>query len=422
MSALLVIGLVAIVIGAVGNGFRGALRVLTSAFRTPPGRRRSRAAGQQNTQLTAVIFIILGVIGAFGALVSQNGGTATFAAVMLGIGVPLLVLCIYRGIGITQPPLYAWLLVAGIVISPYGLITWYGAVIAAEIMAAGLLLLWFDRKDKILDTFGTQPDDPAKAQYARLRRTAIVLIVLACTVAFTAISARFVWLWFIVIGLAAAYYVMRRRKAVRKAREEEEAARAEEVERILNTKIPGLDDEDDELLEKYLHTTTVPLRKGERRPLNAGDLEIRLTGAAPGGDLDCYVFLLGKDSRVRNDRDLIFFGQDSSPDGSVRVVNGVSGPGTDISLGRIPQNLDGIVVAFALGVDAPPEATWKGGTVVLEDREGTFTYPVPADGKTRSVNALRLYRHDGGWKLWITDHRSIRGITELCDEYGVDVA
>ena len=422
MSALLVLGLVFFVIGAVGNGFRGALHILTSAFRTPARRRRSRSAGQPNLQLTAVIFIILGAFGAFGTILSQNAGAATFAAIMLGIGVPMLVICIYRGIGIQQPPLYAWLLVAGIIISPYGLLAWYAAVIAAEIIAAGLLLLWFDRKDKILDTLEPQRSDPAQEQYARLRRTTIVLIVLACTVVFTAFSARFVWLWFIAIGLAAGYYMMRKLKAMRQAKAEEEAARDEEVERILNTKVPGLDDEDDALLEKYLRTTKIPLRKGERRSLAADNLEVRLTGAAPGGDLDCYVFLLDKNSRVQNDCDLIFFGQNTSPDGSVRVVDGASGPGADIFLGRVPQNLDGIAVAFALGIDAPPEATWKGGTVLVEDGDDTFTYPVPADGKTRSVNALRLYRHNGGWRIWVTDYRSIRGISELCDEYGVDVA
>lgn len=421
MSGLLVFALIVLVIGAVGNGFREAGRVLTALLR-PPSARRGRNSGRSNLQLPGVIFTVLGAFGAFGTLLSQNAGAATFSAIMLGIGLPMLVITIYRGLGIRQPPLYIWVLTAGVIVSPYGLIAWYAAIIAAEIIAGGLLLLWFDRKDKILDTLGAAPADPAQEQYKRLRRTAIILTGMASTVIFTAVSARFVWLWLVVVGAAAAYYMVRKIKATRKARAEEEAERAAEVDRILNTKVPGLDDEDDGLLEKYLHGNNISLRKGERRSLTDDALDIRLTGAAPGGDLDCYVFLLGQNGRVQNDRDLVFFGQDTSPDGTVRVVNGESGPGAHISLSRAPQNVDSIVVAFALGVDAPADATWKGGTILVEDGSETFSYPVAADGVTRSVDALQLYRRGGVWKLWVTDHRSMGGISALCSTYGVDVA
>lgn len=420
MSGLLVLVLVVIVLGAVGNGFRGILGMLGSLLRSGG---RSRGSSRQGLLVPGIICIVIGAFGSLATVFVRNGGVAAFAAIMLGIGLPMLILSVYRSLGISMPPLYAWVLVAGIVISPFGLLAWYAALIAAEIILAGLLLLWFDRKDRIMDVLGAQNGDPAQEQMKRLRRTALVLAALAGTVALTAASAAFVWLWFIVLGVAAAYFMVRKIKATRRARAEEQAARDAEVDRILSTKVPGLDDEDDELLRRYLQPNNVPLRKGERLTVaDTAQVEIRLTGSAPGGDLGCYVFLLDGQSRVRSDDDLVFFGQPCSPDGSVRVVDGEAGPGADISLSRIPAQFAAVAVAFALGVDAPAQATWTGGTLMVETAGDTYTFPLPADGKTRSVNALRLYRREGGWKLWVTDNRSFRGIDAICDEYGVDVA
>ena len=375
MSGLLVLVLVVIVLGAVGNGFREVGGMLTAFVRSFSGSRtrRGRSGERAGTLVPAVICIVLGAFGALGTVLSRSEGAAVFSAIMLGIGIPLLIITVYRGLGIAQPPLYALVLAAGIIISPFGLLAWYAAVIAAEIMAAGLLLLWYDRKDKILDTLGQGQDGAgaAQSQYQRLRRTTIVLIVLACTVTLTAFSAAYVWLWLIVVAAVAAVFMVRKLKAMRQAKEEEARAREAEVDRILNTKIAGLDDEDDELLRRYLQKNNVPLRKGERLALTDDRVEVRLTGAAPGGDLDCYVFLLDKQNKVQGDQDLVFFGQPSSPDGSVTVVDGASGPGVDIQLERVAGRLAEVVVAFALGVDAPPGTTWTGGTLIEES--GTET-------------------------------------------------
>lgn len=443
MSSLLVIALVAMAIGAVGDGFRGTRRILTSILREITrgnrdyGRRdrndrRSGGRAQPNPRsqmlIGGIICIVIGAFGAIGTLVSRDAGAALFSTVMLAIGLPLLVVVLYKNLNL-KPPLYAWVLAFGIAVSPFGLLAWYGAIIAGEIIVAGLLLLWFDRKDRILDTFGETDTNTAQEHYSRLRRTTFIMIGLAITVALTIIGANWFWLWLIVAGVAAAYFMVRKIRAMRQAKAEAAAEREAEVERILNTKIPGLDVDahDEELLRKYsqevqVEAAQISLRKGERRALQSDEIKVRLTGAAPGGDVDCYVFLLDKRSRVQNDDDLVFFGQPSSPDGSVRVVDGNTGPGANIKLSRVPQSTDRIEVVYALGEDAPPRATWTGGTVSIQDGGDLFAYPVDADGKTRTINVLRLYRHNKEWKIWITDYRSIRGIGALCADYGVDVA
>lgn len=429
MSALLTLAIVAIAIGAVGDGLRGTSRMLSSILRSflspHTGQRRGQSTRTANRRGGAIILIAIGAVFAVVTVFSRNEGVATFAAVMLGIGLPLLTVDIYRGLGMQQPPLYTWVIVAGIIVSPFGLLGWPSALISGEIVAAGLLLLWFDRKDKIMDTYGDGNNNTAEVRYSRLRRTALVLAGLAAIVVLTALSASFIWIWPILGGVIAVFFMMKKVRKMKQAKEEEAAARAAEVERILNTKVAGLDYEDDELLNKYMNDaapTPVELRKGERRSVEGASMDVRLTGASPGGDVDCYVFLLDGHSKVYSDRDLIFFGQKQSPDSSVKVIDGPSGPGADISLSKVPPVVQRIAVAFALGEDAPPQATWRGGTVTVQTGEETYTYPVEADGKTRAVSVLRLYRHNGEWRLWVTDHRSMRGITMLCDEYGVDVA
>lgn len=441
MSSLLVIAFVALAIGAVGDGFRGARSLLSSLVRSAAGgRARNRYSpvhSRSHMQLAAILCIVVGAFGALGTVLSQNEGAATFSAIMLGIGLPMLVVCIYRGLGIAQPPLYAWVLVAGIIVSPFGLIAWYAALISVEIIAAGLLLLWFDRKDRILDTYGEQNTETAQERISRLRRTMVIMIGLACVVALTAIGARFVWLWLIVAGVVAAIFMVRKIRAMKEAKAQAAAEREAEVERILNTKIPGLDDDDDELLRRYSRpgppnqrphatqvrqNTAVSLRKGERRVIGDSKVEVRFVGGSSVGGIDCYTFLLDDRSKVRGDDDLVFFGQPRSRDGAVQIVDGPSGTGVNIELARVPISTDRIEVVFGLGEDAAPQETWSGGTVTVQTGSDVLAYPVDADGKTRTVDALRLYRHGNDWKVWMTDHRSIHGISSLCAQYGVEVA
>lgn len=431
MGSLLVLILVGAAIGAAGDGYRGARRMLASLFGSPARSRNNRrgsaqAAGQ--AKRVAIIFVVLGVVLALATLFSRNVAVATIAAILLGIGLPQLVVGIYKGIGIAQPPLYAWVLVVGMIISPFGFLEWYGAAIVAEVIVAGLLLLWFDRKDKILDTYEGASANTAEEKYRRLRRTAIVMIGLVATIVVTVVASQFVWIWLIAAGAAAAFFMVRKIQAMRKAKAEAAAEREAEVERILGTKIPGLDLDanDEELLRKYANdvktSATIALKKGERRPLAPGELEVRLTGTSSGSDIDCYVFLLDARGRTRSDDDLIFFGQTSSPNGAVKIVEGQAGTGVDVQLGQVPQDVERIEVVFGLGEDAPPRATWTGGTVTVQNGDTIYTYPIAADGKTRMVDVLRVYRHNGKWKLWLMDRRTIQGVSVLCGEYGINVA
>ena len=424
MSGLLVIALVFIVLGSVGHGLRGVRQMLTSLLR--PGRADRRYGRQSSSQdvmrITAVVLICVGALCAVGAIATRNVGAASVSAVLLGIGLPILILFAYNRIGIAQPPLYAWMLAAGIIISPLGATAWYWAVIAGEIIAGGLLLLWFDRKDKIQDTFGESSSDAAQEHYSRLRRTSAIMLGTAGLVVLTAVGAAFAWLWLIAAGVVAAVFMVRKVKAMRKARQEEAEARAAEVDRILNTRVEGLDDDDDELLRKYMHDIPTNLRKGERRSVTGDNVRIQLSESGPAEDVDCYVFMLNERSKVRSDNDLIFFGQPVSRDGSVTIISTPGAPGVALSLCRVPRDIQKIVVAFSISVDSSTRTTWSDATVTVQIADDQYTYAVDADGKTRTVSALRLYRHGSGWKVWLTDHRSILGAESLCDEYGVKVA
>lgn len=162
------------------------------------------------------------------------------------------------------------------------------------------------------------------------------------------------------------------------------------------------------------------LRRGERRSI-AGEVEVRLAGAH-GAVPDCYVFCLAADGKVRNDADLVFFGQPESPGGAVRLLAESSGPGAVFSLDKAPPDLKRFVVAFSCYDDVPLTGERADLRIEVAAADGTLAYPLTELGRSRTVSAVELYRRDNGWRLWVTDHRSRDGIQKLCTEYGVEVA
>lgn len=166
------------------------------------------------------------------------------------------------------------------------------------------------------------------------------------------------------------------------------------------------------------------LRKGERCvvPSASGErTEIRLAGAPPNADIDCYVFCLDSSGKVRSDEDLIFFGQPTAQNGAVRLLPEGAGPGASIEPAALDPDVERLQIVFSRYSE---QKGARSPQMRMEASYGADTrpYPLPDLGGARTVTAAHLYRHGGGWKLWTADHRSQEGIEALCRSLGVEVA
>ena len=152
-------------------------------------------------------------------------------------------------------------------------------------------------------------------------------------------------------------------------------------------------------------------------------------------DLDASAFMLDQNNRIIGDSWFVFYGQTTSPDGSIVHSGDSKGQGSgddetiDIDLNRISQNVQRI--AFVVTID---EALNRG----LNFSMVANAYVRIVDAMTNaeiarfnltdyysSVTAMvvgELYRHNGAWKFNPVGDGVSKDLAGLCEMYGVRVA
>ena len=155
---------------------------------------------------------------------------------------------------------------------------------------------------------------------------------------------------------------------------------------------------------------------------------MRLSVSAPPGSVDLFVSQLDAQRRVRSDADLVFFNQPSSPEGAVRLLDGVT---ARVDLAGVPADV--AVLSFAVaandeGADGPPPLGQIAGLTVEvraipESHAGSavHTAPVSRLSTERAAVLVEMYRHDGGWKLRNVCAGWTEGLAALVREHGVVV-
>ncbi|MCR5121204.1 MAG: TerD family protein [Ruminococcus sp.] len=142
-----------------------------------------------------------------------------------------------------------------------------------------------------------------------------------------------------------------------------------------------------------------------------------------GLELDGYAFMLTANNKVMNEKYFVFFGQNTSPDGSVTVEKDNSCRFT-LNLDKADDEIENIVLVYAAYGD-DPEMTldkiknidigfYSGGGRVMRFEPEPFT-------KVKSMAACEIYRHDGIWKLRAVGRGYKGTLRQLCAEFGVEV-
>jgi len=155
---------------------------------------------------------------------------------------------------------------------------------------------------------------------------------------------------------------------------------------------------------------------------------MRCSVSAPPGSVDLFVSQLDAQRRVRSDADLVFFNQPISPEGAVRLLDGVT---AQVDLAAVPADV--AVLSFAVaandeGADGPaPLGQIAGLTVevraIPESHAGSavHTAPVSRLSTERAAVLVEMYRHGGGWKLRNVCAGWTEGLAALVREHGVVV-
>lgn len=152
-------------------------------------------------------------------------------------------------------------------------------------------------------------------------------------------------------------------------------------------------------------------------------------------DLDASAFMLGADGRVIGDEWFVFYGQPTSPDGSIRHSGDSSGEGTGddevitVNLNQVNNNVQR--VAFIVTID---EALSRGLNFSMV--RNAYVRVLNADNNAElarfdltdyysnvtSMVVGELYRHNGEWKFNPVGDGTASDLAGLCARYGVNVA
>lgn len=150
-------------------------------------------------------------------------------------------------------------------------------------------------------------------------------------------------------------------------------------------------------------------------------------------DLDASAFMLDANGRVVGDDWFVFYGQPTSPDGSI-MHSGDSdgtGPGDDetmtVDLTRVNPAVQKIV--FVVTIDEALQKHQNFSMVqnayVRVESEGTELLNFKLTEYYSNVTAMvvaELYRHNGEWKFNAVGDGTATDLAGLCMTYGVNVA
>lgn len=171
------------------------------------------------------------------------------------------------------------------------------------------------------------------------------------------------------------------------------------------------------------------LQKGANAPLPSTKLVVVVSHQGP--DTDLSALLLTAAGKVRNDQDLVFYGETRSVEGSVEYLskdNVAGGYRHELSIAPpvVPAEIDKI--ALTLTIDAETKATFATVTglviTVFEEKDGKREelLTINPEGSTETALILaEVYRRQGAWKIRHVAQGFNNGLSGIATMYGITV-
>jgi stress response protein SCP2 len=167
-----------------------------------------------------------------------------------------------------------------------------------------------------------------------------------------------------------------------------------------------------ELLPKQTDSGQSWLRRGMHLPITAEEhLEIEYSGEA-----DVFGFAHDGSGRLRDSRDLLFFGNDNAADGAVRFLNTAHRRAVFIDMKKLPAIINQFDAAYAFYNTAN---TSNPGYVRIKTSTGVYLIKTETDADV--LIAFEINRRGSGFTLTPLLMPYRRGIKELITNYGLEV-
>ncbi|MBQ5319245.1 MAG: TerD family protein [Oscillospiraceae bacterium] len=164
---------------------------------------------------------------------------------------------------------------------------------------------------------------------------------------------------------------------------------------------------------------------GKRLPIAPKQYKIELTGKSePKMDIDAYLFMLDSVGKVRNDKRMIFFGNDHSDCGSATYLNAPDKRVMYIDFRRIPSDVSMMVLLFSIYGNNPSHLFDKlldGDVSILCENGVHMHLPLADNISKRTLLAVAFERTEGIWEMIPSGKGIGLSLEEICRGYGVTI-
>lgn len=162
------------------------------------------------------------------------------------------------------------------------------------------------------------------------------------------------------------------------------------------------------------------LQKGERLPCSSSKYKIQFFCEEKPKimDIDTYIFMLDKSLKAPDDSHLIFYGNKSSKDGSIKVIDNIA----EINLDSVSNNIERISVCYAIYTEENSLnfSYVKGITINLNSDKNLVIKPEGLSIEAAFI-AFDFYRYKGIWKIHTISAGYKDGIRKLIENFGLEV-
>lgn len=167
------------------------------------------------------------------------------------------------------------------------------------------------------------------------------------------------------------------------------------------------------------------LQKGQRLSISGylgSRFSVWFTCEKPFGmDIDPYVFLLGENDKALDERSLVFFGNESSPNGEARVFT--SDGHIEIDLAKADYRVKKITLVYSVyaGSERSNFSLTRNPRVSLRTDCERLSYVMNDLKNETTAVALEFYLYKGEWKLSVVGSGYFNGMARLCNGFGIQV-
>lgn len=164
-------------------------------------------------------------------------------------------------------------------------------------------------------------------------------------------------------------------------------------------------------------------------------LNWELPATTPPVEIDASLFLLGAAGVVRDDRDFVFYNQETDASGAVYQLPAVERDATSdrdgfvVTLPTLPDDVQRLAFCLTLDTSHAHNATfgavsWIQARMINQDsRQELIRYRSSDDlGAETAIIIAELYRHRDGWKFRAVSQGFTGGLRALATHFGVLVA